>query len=185
MTLFLASKSPRRQELLKQIGVEFEVLEFEIDESWHTDELPEAYVRRITEEKAEVGKKLLLEKNRQGKVLAADTTVILDDVVLGKAETTGDAKEMLQKLSGRTHQVFTAVALYDETLEIKLCKNIVSFRPLTAQEIHKYIDSKEPIGKAGGYAIQGFGATFICRIEGSYSSIMGLPLYETAQLLGI
>ncbi len=185
MALYLASKSPRRQELLKQIGVEFELLEFEIDESWHDHESPEDYVYRITAEKAQAGEQLLRDKSLQGKVLAADTTVILDDKVLGKAETDEDAQRMLEKLSGRTHQVFTAVALFDEKLEIQLCKSSVSFRPLTKIDIHTYIASTEPIGKAGGYAIQGYGATFICRIDGSYSSIMGLPLYETAQLLGV
>lgn len=185
MALYLASKSPRRQELLKQIGVQFELLEFEIDESWNSNESPENYVRRITSGKAETGKRLLTEKNLQGKVLAADTTVILDDVVLGKAETQEDAQEMLTTLSGRTHQVFTAVALYNKELELKLCKSLVSFKQLTQKDIQRYIESDEPIGKAGGYAIQGHGATFICRIEGSYSSIMGLPLFETAQLLSI
>ncbi len=116
-------------------------------------------------------------------VLAADTEVVLDDIVMGKPENKDDAFKMLGKLSGRTHNVYSAIALIDEDEHIKLNTSRVCFRPMARDEIFDYCETEEPLGKAGAYAIQGQAARFIARLEGSYSGVMGLPLYETAELL--
>lgn len=177
--LILASQSPRRAELLRQIGVVFETHPAQIDETPLADEAPADYVTRMAVEKARAVHALHPERS----VLGSDTAVILDDRILGKPADRADGIAMLQALGGRTHQVLTAVALAHAEVEQALSVSTVWFRPITAEEAARYWDSGEPADKAGGYGIQGRGAVFVERIEGSYSGIMGLPLFETAQLL--
>lgn len=181
--IYLASKSPRRQQLLRQIGVDFEVIEIVIDEHWRGEEQPHLYVQRMALEKARAAKNKIV--NNSGViVLAADTSVVLDDKVLGKAENELQAREMLMQLSGRRHYVYTAIAIATESNEqVMLNSSNVSFKVLSEPEIVNYCKTGEPTGKAGGYAIQGKAAAFIERLEGSYSGVMGLPLFETARLL--
>lgn len=180
MKIYLASKSPRRRELLNQIDIEFEVLDIDIDESWDGNEKPEDYVCRIALEKARAGSAF---SDDDFPVLAADTAVILDGHILGKAENKQDAIAMLKKLSGKTHKVLSAVTLIDKHEQSLLNISKVTFKELTKKEIADYCESDEPIGKAGGYAIQGKAAVFIERLDGSYSGVMGLPLFETNKLL--
>ena len=180
MKIYLASKSIRRYELLKQIGINFEVVGVDIDESCKENENPITYVRRIAIEKARAGK-LLTKDNFP--VLAADTTVALDNFILGKAESKEDAIKMLEKLSGCTHNVLSAVTIIGQKESTKININKVTFKKLSKKDICNYCESNEPIGKAGGYAIQGKGALFIEKLEGSYGGVMGLPLDETHQLL--
>lgn len=180
MKIALASRSPRRRELLTQIGIDFEIVDIDIDENWDGYEKPEDYVRRIASEKAQAGKTLL--KNNLP-ILAADTAVVLDGHILGKAENRNDAIAMLNKLSGKTHHVLSAVCVINSEEQTKINISKVTFKSLSKQEIDDYCNSDEPIGKAGGYAIQGKAAIFIERLEGSYSGVMGLPLFETQQLL--
>jgi len=178
--LCLASASPRRRELLQQIGVRFMVAGAEIDEVAVAGELPRAYVSRLAREKA-------LAVRRTGQrlpVLAADTTVVLDGRLYGKPRDRQEAIAMLGALSGRTHEVLTAVALaHGPGVGERLSVSAVRFRQLTADECSAYWDTGEPHDKAGGYAIQGFGAVFVESLSGSYSGVMGLPLFETAELL--
>lgn len=182
MKVYLASRSPRRQQLLRQIGVNFETVDIEIDEHWHNHEVPHQYVQRMALEKARAAKQKLPDKS--GIIIAADTSVVLDDQVLGKALSKSDVTLMLQKLSGRKHTVYTAVAIVSENSEnVSLNTSYVSFKVLSGQDIGDYADSEEPLGKAGGYAIQGKAAVFIEKLEGSYSGVMGLPLYETKEML--
>ena len=180
MKVALASRSPRRRELLEQIDVEYEIIDIDIDESWKENETPLDYVRRIAEEKARTGKTLL--KNNLP-VLAADTAVVLDGHILGKAENKDDAIAMLTKLSGKSHEVLSAVTVINKEEQTKVSISKVTFKQLSPEEIETYAESDEPIGKAGGYAIQGKAAVFIERLEGSYSGVMGLPLFETQELL--
>lgn len=180
MKILLASKSPRRRELLEQIGVDYEVIDIDIDESWDGKESAEHYVKRIALEKARAGNAF---SDEDLTVLAADTAVILDGEILGKAENNEDAAVMLKKLSGTTHTVLSAVSLIHKKEQTMLNTSYVTFKKLTKKEITHYLESGESIGKAGGYAIQGKAAVFIERLEGSYSGVMGLPLYETHQLL--
>lgn len=191
--IYLASRSPRRRELLRQIGVPFDVLQFreanqrglDVDESPLPGESPDAYVRRVTLEKARVGQELLMARRLVPQpVLAADTTVVCDDAILGKPRDREEAMAMLGRLSGRSHRVLTAVAIVDPTaVEMALSESSVTFRELQPEEMQRYVQTPEPMDKAGAYAIQGLAAIFITRIEGSYSGIMGLPLAETAVLL--
>jgi septum formation protein len=178
--LYLASKSPRRKELLKQLDVEFETLSVNIEEIWDGRESAHEYVSRLALEKARAGK-VLAENDLP--ILASDTEVVLDGKILGKPQNSADAIAMLMSLSGRTHQVYTAVALLQETEKIAVSVNQVSFKELTEEECRIYSDTGEPEDKAGAYAIQGKAAAFICGLDGSYSSVMGLPIFETAQLL--
>lgn len=180
MKIYLASRSPRRQELLHQIDVEFEIVDIDIDESWDENEKPEHYVQRIALEKARAGNAF---SDEDYPVLAADTAVVLDGHILGKAETKEDARSMLKQLSGKTHTVLCAVSLIHKQEKTLLSKSDVTFKKLTQKEIDDYCETEEPVGKAGGYAIQGKAAIFIKRLEGSYSGVMGLPLFETQQLL--
>lgn len=190
--IYLASGSPRRRELLKQIGVNFEVLllralppRTDVDETPIAGEQPEAYVLRVARSKAEAGW-LAAEARHLPKhvVLGADTSVSLDGEILGKPVSRDNAEDMLKKLSGKRHSVYTSVALsYDGQTEIRLSVSEVVFAELNEVEIKRYVMTGEPLDKAGGYAIQGRAAAFVSRIEGSYSGVMGLPLYETAQLL--
>jgi len=181
--LYLASRSPRRQQLLKQIGVEFELVDINVNEDWDGIEQVQRHVERLSLEKARAGKaKIKLQNNFA--VLGADTAVVLDDRILGKALNEEEAKHLLQTLSGRMHHVYTAVTLITNKGEkTKTSISRVVFRPITANEIESYCRTGEPIGKAGAYAIQGHAAAFIERLDGSYSGVMSLPLYETADLL--
>lgn len=191
--IYLASRSPRRRELLAQIGVRFELLMFrgipredpDIDEAALPGETPEDYVVRVTLAKAQAGLRRIRERHLiPHPVLAADTTVEVDGSVIGKPEHEADAVAILQRLSGRSHRVLTAVALADiDSTEHLLNVSEVRFRPLENEEIRRYVASGEPLDKAGAYGIQGRAAIFVEEIRGSYTGIMGLPLYETAILL--
>jgi septum formation protein len=178
--LYLASKSPRRRELLHKLGVEFETITVDIEEIWDGRESAEEYVSRLALGKAQAGRESV-ENDRP--ILASDTEVVLDGKILGKPQNNADAIAMLMSLSGRTHQVYTAVALLQKTEKIVVSVNQVSFKELTEEECCTYSDTGEPEDKAGAYAIQGKAAAFICSLEGSYSSVMGLPLIETAELI--
>ena len=180
--LYLASGSPRRRELLTQIGVPFSVVSAPIDETPLPDESAPAYVERLARAKAAAGLACI---EGQAVVLGADTAVVLDGRILGKPENREDALAMLADLSGREHQVLTAVALSDGQRVHSLCvTSKVRFRAISAEEAQRYWASGEPVDKAGGYAIQGLGAVFVTGLSGSYSAVVGLPLSETAELLG-
>ena len=191
--IYLASRSPRRRELLTQIGVRFHLLLFrarpgeglDVDEEPLAGELPAAYVERVTRAKAEAGWRRLMQRNLpQAPVLAADTTVALGDRILGKPASREDAAAMLAALSDSQHEVLTAIALkYGDWMESALSRSEVRFKKLAPEEIRQYVATREWGDKAGGYAIQGRAARFITELRGSYSGVMGLPLYETAQLL--
>ena len=192
--IYLASRSPRRRELLTQIGVKYEPLLFregsrqdaETDEAVHPGELPDAYVRRVTQLKAEAAwQRVLMRRGLQRKpVLTADTTVALATEILGKPADREDAQRMLTMLSGTCHRVLTAVAVqYESRFEMAVSESMVTFARLDEARIAAYVASGEPFDKAGAYAIQGRAGAFIERLEGSYTGVMGLPLYETARLL--
>jgi len=183
--IYLASQSPRRRELLQQIGIKFRVLVPDVNEAALPREVPADYVERIAQIKAEVTWMRVVERRmKRHPVLAADTAVILGRRILGKPQSDAEAAAMLQALSGRTHQVITAVAMAHEG-KIKLARSetSVTFRRLSPSEITHYVQTREPHDKAGAYAIQGFAAAFISRIDGSYSGVMGLPLFEASRLL--
>lgn len=181
--IYLASQSPRRQELLTQLQVSFDVIEVDVHEQCQPGEAPCDYVNRVAREKA--GKGLLqLSGNPAALVLGADTDVVLDDAVLGKPGNAGQAHAMLRALSGRSHEVVTAVWLLSAGQEAHcVVRSRVRFAAIGDDEIDSYIATGEPFGKAGAYAVQGRGAAFIESIDGSYSGIMGLPLHETYRLL--
>lgn len=181
--IYLASRSPRRRELLSQMAVDFAVLAADVDESVQPGELPQDYVQRIAVEKARTGVSMLAADDKKP-VLAADTAVIVEQTIFGKPVNDDDARRMLKMLSGHSHQVMTAVALASESeLITALCVSEVRFAAMTEAEIDWYIQSGEGRDKAGSYAVQGLGAIFIDQIQGSYSGIMGLPVRETGQLL--
>jgi septum formation protein len=181
--LYLASASPRRRALLDQIGVRYEARPVQVDESRQPREAPRDYVTRLARAKADTAW-ALVGPDPAGAVLAADTAVVLADLILGKPRDFTDAVAMLEKLSGRTHEVLTAVALRTARgLESRLSASQVKFRALEPQEIESYWETGEPHDKAGAYAVQGRAAVFIESLEGSYSGVMGLPLFETAALL--
>jgi septum formation protein len=204
--VYLASGSPRRRQLLRQIGVYFQVLKVEIDESIAAGETPLQYVTRLACAKATAGVRRAAEaafaRARDAAVpgadtdtvvpgadtavvvLGADTAVVVDGTILGKPANAQDGERMLALLSGRTHDVLTAVALatpHDVTSRVSASE--VTFRAIGAAEAREYWRSAEPVDKAGGYAIQGYGAVFVSGLKGSYSGVMGLPLFETAELL--
>ncbi|MCQ2030237.1 Maf family protein [Stutzerimonas zhaodongensis] len=182
--LFLASASPRRRELLTQIGVAFTQLSVSIDETPLGAELPDVYVQRLAREKALAG--LAQVEDESACVLGADTTVVLDQRILGKPIDKADALAMLHALSAREHQVMTAVALVSKSgCTVQLVTSRVRFRTIEPHEAEAYWASGEPHDKAGSYAIQGWGAVFVAAVEGSYSAVVGLPLCETAQMLGV
>ncbi|MDE2423083.1 MAG: septum formation inhibitor Maf [Betaproteobacteria bacterium] len=188
--IYLASNSPRRRELLSQIGIEFELflpdkIDEAVDETPLIDEHPVDYVTRVAREKAFNGwQRLLRTQKERLPVLAADTTVTINNIILGKPEDQDQARQFLTLLSGQQHTVLTAVVCcFEEKVMERLNTNIVIFKSLTKSDIEWYIDSGEYKDKAGGYALQGLAATFVKRIEGSPSGIVGLPLYETAELL--
>ena len=183
MTLFLASTSPRRRELLAQAGIEFTVLNVAIDESQRPNELPTAYVERLAKEKAEAGF-LTVEHDENTVVLAADTIVVLKDAILGKPQNKAQAHEMLRSLSGRSHVVMTAFAIKThKQVRVQRVNTTVFFRPLTSKEIEWYWQTGEQLDKAGGYGIQGKGGIFVSSISGSYSAVVGLPLAEVVVAL--
>jgi septum formation protein len=181
--VYLASASPRRRELLQQIGVPFKLLAAHLDEIPLPGETPLAYVSRLASAKADAGW-----RSRPGgahaPVLAADTAVVLDGMIMGKPRDKPDAMSMLQKLSGRTHEVLTAVALRSQAgLGSLVSCSLVTFRRIERVEASAYWDTGEACDKAGAYAIQGNAAVFVADLRGSYSGVMGLPLFETAELL--
>ncbi|MFT6102308.1 MAG: septum formation protein [Candidatus Endobugula sp.] len=180
MFIYLASQSPRRRELLEQIGVEYQTLTVDVEEQRSDNESPTEYVQRLSLDKAKAG--ALLKQDHP--VLGADTIVVLNDTVLEKPQSEVHGIEMLLRLSGNTHQVMTAVTVvYGERCETRVNVTSVRFRPLSEQEARQYWLSGEPKDKAGGYGIQGKAAVFVEEIQGSYSSVVGLPLFETANLL--
>ena len=191
--IYLASRRPRRRELLAQVGVRFDLLLFrvppredaEVNEDWQPGEIPEAYVQRVARAKAEFGADLIARRAIVARpVLAADTTLDLDGEIIGKPRDEADAIAILTRLSGRSHRVLTAIAIAQgERIEHRLSVSTVRFRPVGADEIKRYVQSGEPMDKAGAYGIQGRAATFIEEIRGSHSGIVGLPLCETAMLL--
>ncbi len=192
--IYLASRSPRRRELLTQIGVRFEAIHFregsrqdaDTNEAVLANEQPEDYVRRVTTLKAEAAwQRVTSRRGLQKKpILAADTTVALAGEILAKPVDREDAARMLRLLSGTQHHVLTAVAiLYEQRIEMAVSKSLVTFATLDEERIAAYVQSGEPFDKAGGYGIQGRAGAFVERLEGSYSGVMGLPLYETATLL--
>lgn len=192
-SIYLASRSPRRRELLAQIGVRFQLLLFreradgesEVSEDALSGESPHDYVVRVCREKVESGWTRMQQRTLpRSPVLSADTTVAIDGRILAKPANRQDAAGMLGTLSGRRHEVLTAVALkYDERIELAVSRTEVEFRALSGDEILHYIATGEADDKAGAYAIQGRAGQFIVEIRGSYSGVMGLPLFETAQLI--
>lgn len=183
-TIYLASRSPRRVELLQQLGLTCKILPADIDETQLQNESPENYVKRLARQKAEACIVGLTPEQREYLVLAADTTVVLAGKILGKPENDADALAMLQALSGSIHHVYTAVVLaFSNTIEVVLSTTMVEMMVLTKVQIDDYIASGQHQDKAGSYGIQGLAGAWIKRIEGSYSGVMGLPLYETAALL--
>jgi len=180
--LYLASASPRRSELLTQLGVRFEVYPVHLDESTQSDETGADYVSRLAMQKARQAWTSL--GTAEALVLAADTAVVVDEQIFGKPSDQDDAVRMLTALSGREHEVFTAVSAFDGSRKgSRLSRTRVRFQSMSKPQIVRYWQSGEPAGKAGAYAIQGLGAVFIEEIHGSYSGVMGLPLFETARLL--
>jgi septum formation protein len=181
--LYLASASPRRRELLEQIGVAFELRPVAVDESRQPNEAARDYVLRLAHAKAEAAWALVA-RTRPGAVLAADTAVVADGSILGKPRDRTDALAMLEKLSARTHDVLTAVALRSaHGVDSRVNVSRVTLRAIQPGEAERYWRTGEPRDKAGAYAIQGYAAVFIAALEGSYSGVMGLPLFETAELL--
>ncbi len=178
--IILASASPRRSELLKQIGISHRIMAVDIDETPLANESPLAYVERVAAEKSAVCQVLL---NDNLPVLSADTSVICDGEIMGKPLDLDHAVTMLSRLSGRSHQVYSAVSLRGDQHWQALSISEVKFKTLSTDEIIAYWQTGEPCDKAGAYAIQGLASTFIESITGSFSGVMGLPLYETAQLL--
>jgi septum formation protein len=191
--IYLASLSPRRRDLLTQIGVHFEVLllrndprrKVDVDETPHDNEKPDDYVLRVAQAKARAGLAALRYRSLPlFPVLTADTTVTLDGRILGKPADREDAMDMLRQLSGRQHRVLTAVAIaFDDRVEVRLSETAVAFVPLSEERIRHYVFTSEPHDKAGAYGIQGQAGAFVERIEGSYSGVVGLPLAETVELL--
>lgn len=193
--LYLASQSPRRVELLQQLGLQFEKLCLDVDEARNSGEHPEDFVGRLGFDKAMAGYRALIDQSLPLSltaplaVLGADTIVVCDDTILGKPAGEADAEQMLRLLSGRTHSVYTSVSVIsgdtsgEYSTQSITSKTQVTFRTIEPEEVQWYWQSGEPIDKAGAYGIQGLGAIFVSRIEGSYSGVVGLPLFETSQLL--
>lgn len=192
-SIYLASRSPRRRELLSQIGVRFQVLMFRdkpetdaaLDEAVLEGETPGVYVERVARAKAQAGWKRLEQRSLpRAAVLAADTTVAMDGRILGKPADRREAAGMLRALSGRRHEVLSAIALrYESQMECAVSVSEVEFKILSPDDIRQYVATGECDDKAGAYAIQGRAAQFVTTLRGSFSGVMGLPLYETAQML--
>lgn len=179
--LYLASQSPRRRQLLEQIGIAFQAVNVDVPEVRSPDESPAHYVSRVARDKAHAGMAGL---PADAIVLSADTEVVLDDEVFGKPADAADAAAMLKRLSGRTHETISVVwAVQGTRAESEVCVSRVRFAALSDDDIAAYVASGEPFGRAGAYAIQGRGATLIEHLEGSYTGVMGLPVFETARLL--
>ncbi len=166
--LYLASKSPRRKQLLQQLGIEFEIVEIDIEESWNGEESPADYVSRLAIEKARAGK---IKLGTNSPVLASDTEVVSENKILGKPEDRKVAINMLMKLSGKTHQVYSAVALVNHKEQLEINISSVTFKTLSINECEHYCDTEKPYDKAGAYGIQGKAAAFISKLEGSYSAL--------------
>ncbi len=191
--IYLASRSPRRRELLAQVGIQFDTIVFrdapredsEIDETPHAGEAPIDYVQRVARAKAEHGWRIVGGRRLLSQpVLAADTTLEFDGEIIGKPVNAADARAILQRLSGQTHRVLTAVAVaFEGRLESVLSVSDVSFGLIEESEIRSYVATGEPMDKAGAYGIQGHAGMYVERLAGSYTGVMGLPLYETVQLL--
>lgn len=189
--VYLASQSPRRRQLLEQLGVQYELLLADASEDAEALELvlkneaPAAYVKRVTALKLDAAvARLVRRKLPSAPVLCSDTTVAMGRTIYGKPENAQDAERMLSELAGRTHRVLTAIAVQQGAQRFQaVSTSRVSFEPMTAEKINAYVATGEPMGKAGAYGIQGRVAMHIMRIDGSYSGIMGLPLWETASLL--
>lgn len=179
--LVLASASPRRAELLRAAGVEFDVMPAHVDEAVRDGETPADYVTRVAAAKAYVVHPRVPDRM----VLAADTTVVVDEHILGKPDDVDDARRMLRVLSGRTHEVLTGVSLISGagSIDTRLDRTTVEFAPLTTAEIDWYVASGEPMDKAGAYAIQGLASRFVRRIDGSYSNVVGLPVALVCEML--
>ena len=182
--IILASSSPRRKELLEQVGLKFEIFSPDIDESVHVGESADYYVQRLAEQKAQA----ILAQFPDAIVIAADTSLVLDHKIIGKPESKQHAFEIWTALSDRQHDVLSGVCLLSSqcdpnTIQSMVVRTKVYFQKLSQLDMEQYWATGEPIGKAGAYAIQGYAAQFIQRIEGSYSNVVGLPLYETLQLL--
>jgi septum formation protein len=185
MALYLASQSPRRHQLLSGLGVEFSGLPIDIDERMQTLESAEGYVSRLAREKAGAGLAVLADRGEsQALVLGSDTAVVVDREILGKPRDRDEFLDMMEQLSGRAHDVMTAIALAShDRIDVEVVTSRVVFCDLMPEQARAYWETGEPLDKAGGYAVQGLASVFIKRIEGSYSAIVGLPLRETAQLL--
>ncbi len=193
--IYLASRSPRRRELLTQIGIQFDTLFFrepprqddDVDESAHDGETPEVYVERVARAKAEHGWRIVqMRRLMPQPVLAADTTLEVDGEIVGKPLDAADARRILRRLSGRGHRVLTAVAIaFEGRIETVTSISEVTFGILEDDEIRRYIATGEPMDKAGAYGIQGRAGMFVEHLSGSYSGVMGLPLHETASLLKV
>ena len=191
--IYLASRSPRRRELLTQVGIRFDTIAFrsppredrEIDENPHPGETPVDYVQRVAQAKAAHGWRIVgWRKLLPQVVLAADTTLEFEGKIIGKPASAEDAVDILHRLSGQTHRVLTAVAVaFEGRLETALSVSDVRFGRLDEAEIRRYVDSGEPMDKAGAYGIQGHAGLFVEHLSGSYTGVMGLPLYETGELL--
>jgi len=181
MKLLLASNSPRRAELLSQINMNYECISVDVDEVKNNSESSEAYVQRLALDKAKAG----WEKSNQNElVLGADTIVVCDSIVMEKPRHKEHAREMMQLLSGNTHTVLTAIAIVAKAQHlVKLVKTNVTFKVLSDKDIADYWETGEPQDKAGGYGIQGIAGQFVTQISGSYSAVVGLPLYETVELI--
>ena len=182
--IILASQSPRRVAILKQMGIDCVVMQADIDESQLANEAPTDYVLRLAKQKALAIQAHLNGQHAEMPILAADTTVALGETLFGKPENDADAMQMLKKLSGMPHQVHTAVAvIFNQQIELALNTTLVEMMPLSDAMIEAYIATNEHADKAGSYAIQGLAGNWIKRIDGSYSGVMGLPVHETAMLL--
>ncbi len=191
--IYLASQSPRRRELLKQIGIHYDMLllrsdprrKVSVDETPHEGEIPLDYVQRVCRDKARAGWETLILRNLPLlPVLAADTTVTLDGKIIGKPDDNEHAADILRMLSGKQHQVLTAVAVaFGERIEMRLSTTTIAFDTLSEERIRRYLLTGEAHDKAGAYGIQGHAGAFVKRIEGSYTGVMGLPLFETVELL--
>jgi septum formation protein len=180
--LILASSSPRRKELLEQLGLEFDIFSPDIDESVYKSEQAHQYVQRLAEQKAHA----VLTKFKDSIVIAADTSLSLDGIIIGKPESKQHAFEIWQSLSGRTHEVLSGVCVASQKKSLStVVKTQVEFQKLSQQDMEQYWMTGEPEGKAGAYAIQGIAAKFIPRIVGSYTNVVGLPLHETANILNL
>ena len=179
--IVLASASPRRAELLRAAGIDFEVQPADVDEAITTGESPNEYVSRLAEAKA----RLVYERDVRRIVLAADTAVVVDADVLGKPLDENDASRMLRRLSGRTHEVLTAISVFHpgQIVDTRVEATTVEFAPLSDSDINWYVSSGEPVDKAGAYAVQGLASRFVTRIEGSYSNVVGLPVALVYQML--